>query len=74
MNSCVMSFESLWMVVSLLHVGCTLLYDLQMCARLVAEPAPKSIHVSATTISDPRVYDTGTTGCHGWWKRAKKPC
>ena len=74
MNWCVLSFESLWMVVSLSHVGCTRLHGLQVCARFVAEPAPKSIHVAATTIPDPRFRDTETTRCHGWWKRAKDLC
>ena len=65
MSSCVLSFESLWMVVSLSHIGCTRLYDLQLCSRFVAEPAPKSVDVSVSTPSDPRCRDTGTTMCHG---------
>ena len=74
MNSCVLSFESLWMVVSLSHVGCARQYDLQVCSRLLTERAPKIIHVSVTTISGPQFRDTGTTGCHGWWNRAKESC
>ena len=54
MNWCVLSFESLWMVVNLSHVDCTRLHDLQICARFVVEAAPKSIHVAATTVPDPR--------------------